>query len=61
VTVYTVIETASGVWHAYAGDTFIGRRPKKEPAKLVCQQTAGRRQLTWTWDAKTRTYTSDEA
>lgn len=51
---YTVQDTGDG-WEARNGGILIGRRPKKEPAKRLCEQNRGR-ELDWHWDAKTRTY-----
>jgi hypothetical protein len=55
---YTVTEVDEK-WEARKDGELIGRRPKKDPAKHLCQLTAGRRRLDWDWDAKTRTYTAD--
>ena len=58
MTEYTVLEIG-GEWVAWAdGETRLGARPKKEAAKRLCQQQAGRRELVWTWDPKLRKYTS---
>jgi hypothetical protein len=57
MTEYTVTETETG-WVVCADGDLLGRRPKKEPAKRLAQQHAGRRKLDWVWDPEARLYVS---